>query len=196
MQHILVVDDDPTNAKLLNRIDGSSGASWDSDRYPVQVPLGNLATTVRLASEPWGKNPDSMLWVMAAMWLPLPVPTGCSPAYWNRDQEQWKYPGLPPSQKLKFIFPATKAYGDVAETTLRAAFLFPDEGGLLGAVRTLVREGGAAVLNSAHFKIEYPLTRTQVLNQVGVALTSGDETVMRAFAAELSAWNHAGCPLK
>ncbi|MEA2564725.1 MAG: hypothetical protein QOH06_6229 [Acidobacteriota bacterium] len=190
------IDVSPTNAKLLNRIDGSSGASWDSDRYPVQVPLGNLATTVRLASEPWGKNPDSMLWVMAAMWLPLPVPTGCSPAYWNRDQEQWKYPGLPPSQKLKFIFPATKVYGDVAETTLRAAFLFPDEGGLLGAVRTLVREGGAAVLNSAHFKIEYPLTRTQVLNQVGVALTSGDETVMRAFAAELSAWNHAGCPLK
>jgi hypothetical protein len=137
-----------------------------------------------------------MLWVMAALWLPLPVPSGCSPAYWNRDQEQWKYPGLPPSQKMKFIFPATKAYGDVAETTLRAAFLLSDEGGLLGAVRWLVREGGAAMLNSAHFKIEYPLTRTQVLTRVGEALSGGNEEAMRALAAELQAANAAGCPLK
>jgi hypothetical protein len=190
------IDISPTNAKLLNRIDGSAGASWDSDRFPVQVPLGNLATTVRIASEPWGKNPDSILWVMAALSLPLPVPSGCTPAYWHRDQEQWKYPGLPPSQKLRFIFQATMAYGDVAERTLREAFVFPDEAGLLGAVKTLVREGGAAVLNSAHFKIEYPLTRTQVLNQVGEALKSGDEAVMRAFAAKLRAWNVTGCPLK
>jgi hypothetical protein len=190
------IDVSPTNAKLLNKIDGSSGASWDADRFPVQVPLGNLATTVRLASEPWGKNPDSMLWVMAALWLPLPVPSGCTPAYWNRDQEQWKYPGLPPSQKVRFVFPATTAYPDIAETTLRAAFLFSDTGGLLGAIRILVREGGAAMLNSAHFKIEYPMTRTQVLTRVGEALHSGDETVMRALAEQLRAWNAAGCPLK
>lgn len=190
------IDVSPAHPKLVNRIDGSAGASWDSDRFSVQVPTGNLATTVRLVSEPWGKNPDSMLWVMAALWLPSPVPSGCTPAYWNRDQEQWKYPGLPPSQKVKFIFPATTPYGDVAETTLRAAFLFPDQEGLLGAVRTLVREGGAAMLNSAHFKIEYPLTRTQTLTRVGDALKSGDEKVMRALAAELQAWNAAGCPLK
>jgi hypothetical protein len=190
------IDVGPIHPKLLNKIDGSAGASWDSDRFPVQVPTGNLATTVRLASEPWGKNPDSMLWVMAALWLPLPVPSGCTPAYWNRDQEQWKYPGLPPSQKLRFIFPATLPYGEVAETTLRAAFLFPDQEGLLGAVRTLVREGGAAMLNSAHFKIEYPLTRTQVLARVGEALKSGDEAAMRGLAAELKAANEAGCPLK
>lgn len=190
------IDVSPTNPKLLNKIDGSAGASWDADRFPVPVPIGNLATTVRIASEPWGKNPDSMLWVMAAMWLPLPVPSGCSPAYWNRDQEQWKYPGLPPSQKMKFIFPATKAYGDIAETTLRAAFLFADEGGLLGAARALVREGGAAMLNSAHFKIEYPITRTQVLTRVGEALSGGNEEAIRALAAELQAWNAAGCPLR
>lgn len=190
------IDVSPTHPKLLNRIDGSAGASWDADRFPVQVPLGDLSTTVRIASEPWGKNPDSMLWVMAALWLPLPVPSGCTPAYWHRDQEQWKYPGLPPSQKIRYIFPAAVPYADVAETTLRAAFLFPDQEGLLGAVRTLVREGGAAMLNSAHYRIEYPLTRTQVLTRVGEALKSGDEAVMRAFAAELKAANQAGCPLK
>jgi hypothetical protein len=190
------IDISPAHPKLLNKIDGSAGASWDADRFSLQVPLGNLATTVRLVSEPWGKNPDSMLWVMAAMWLPLPVPTGCSPAYWHRDQEQWKYPGLPPSQKLKFIFQATTAYGDVAETTLREAFVFPDQAGLLGAVKALAREGGAAVLNSAHFKIEYPMTRTQLLTRVGEVMKSGDETAMRTFAAELQAWNAAGCPLK
>ena len=190
------IDVSPTHPKLLNKIDGSSGASWDADRFPVQVPLGNLATSVRLASEPWGKNPDSMLWVMAAFWVPLPVPSGCSPAFWNRDPEQWKYAGLPPTQKMRFIFPATMAYPDVAETTLRAAFLFQDDGGLLGAVKLLSREGGAAMINSAHYKIEYPLTRSQVLTRVGELIKSGDEAAMRAFAAELQAANAAGCPLK
>jgi hypothetical protein len=190
------IDVSPTNPKLLNKIDGSSGASWDSDRFPVQVPLGNLATTVRLASEPWGKNPDSMLWVMAALWLPLPVPSGCTPAYWHRDQEQWKYPGLPPSAKVKFVFPAAKAYGDIAEATLRDALQFQDTGGLLGAVRVLIREGGAGMQNSGHPKVEYPLTRTQTLTRVGQALQTGDEAVMRALAADLQAANAAGCPLK
>lgn len=191
------IDVSPTNAKLLNKIDGSAGASWDADRFALQVPLGNLSTTVRLVSEPWGKSPDPMVWVMAALWLPLPVPSGCTPAFWHRDQtEQWKYPGLPPSQKMRFIFPTTAAYGDVAETTLRAAFLFPDETGLLGAVRMLAREGGAAMLNSAHFRIEYPMTRTQVLTHVEEVLRNGDEAAMRGLAEQLKAWNAAGCPLR
>lgn len=190
------IDVSPTNAKLFDRIDGSAGASWDADRFAVQVPLGNLATTVRIASEPWGKNPDSILWVMAALWLPLPVPSGCTPAYWRRDQDQWKHSGLPPSQKMRFIFPATAAYGNVADTTLRDAFLFPDEAGLLGVVKMLAREGGAAMLNSAHFKIEYPMTRTQVLTRVGDIMKSGDEAAMRDLAGQLKAWNASGCPLK
>lgn len=186
----------PAGPKLVNKIDGSSGASWDADRFPVPVPAGGLSTTVHLASEPWGKNPDSMLWVMAALWLPLPVPSGCPASYWRRDQEQWKYPGLPPTQKIRFVFPAAIPYGDVGEATLRAAFGFPDEGGLLGAVKMLVREGGAAVFNSGHYKIEYPWTRTQILTRVGEALKSGDEARIRALAAELKAANGAGCPLK
>lgn len=191
------IDVSPTNAKLLNKIDGSAGASWDADRFAVQVPLGNLSTTVRLVSEPWGKNPDSMLWVMAALWLPSPVPSGCAPAFWHRDKtEQWKYAGLPPTQKMKFIFPATKDYGEVAETTLLAAFVFPDEPGLLGAVKMLAREGGAAMINSAHFKIEYPMTRTQVLTRVAEVMRSGDEAAMRGLAEQLKAWNAAGCPLR
>ncbi|MES1245473.1 MAG: hypothetical protein ABUT39_27965 [Acidobacteriota bacterium] len=189
------IDISTSKARLFNRIDGSSGASWDADRFPVTVPGGTLSTTVRLASEPWGKNPDSMLWVMAALWLPSPVPSGCPPSYWRRDQEQWKYPGLPPTQKIRFVFPAAIPYGDVAEVTLRAAFSFPDEDGLLGAVKELVREGGAAIYNSAHYRIEYPWTRTQVLTRVGEALQSRDEARIRALADELGAANDAGCPL-
>jgi hypothetical protein len=190
------IDVSPAKTKLVNRIDGSSGASWDADQFQVPVLSGSLSTSVRLASEPWGKNPDSMLWVMAALWVPLPVPSGCSPAYWRRDQEQWKYPGLPPTQKIRFIFPAAVAYGDVAEATLRDAFGFPDEAGLTGAVKALVREGGAAIYNSGHYKIEYPWTRTQILTRVGEILKSGDEARIRDLAAELEAANHADCPLK
>ena len=184
------------NPSLVDRIDASAGERWDADRFPVQVPAGTLATTVRLASEPWGQNPDSLLWVMAALWLPLPVQTGCPAAYWHADQEQWKYPGVPLTQKMKFIFPASQRYGEVGEATLRTALRFQDQAGLLGAAKTLVKQGGAALLNSAHFKSEYPLTRTQVLTRVGDALTSNDEAVIRALADELKEANEAGCPLK
>ncbi len=190
------IDVSSSRNKILNKIDGSSGASWDADRFQITVPTGSLSTTVRLASEPWGKNPDSMLWVMAALWVPLPVSSGCPASYWRQDQEQWKYPGLPPTQKIRFIFPAAIPYGDVAEATLRDAFGFPDEPGLTGAVRMLVREGGAAIYNSAHYRIEYPWTRAQILTRVGEVLKSGDEARIRAFAAELEAANKTGCPLK
>lgn len=184
------------NPSIVEKIDASAGESWDADRIPVQVPKGTLATTVRLASEPWGQNPDSLLWVMAALWLPLPVPTGCANAYWHADQEQWKYAGVPPTQKIKFIFPAAVRYGEVGEATLRTALRFQDQEGLLGAAKTLVKQGGAALLNSAHLKIEYPLTRTLVLTLVNEVLRSGDEAAIRAFAAELKQANEAGCPLK
>ncbi|HWM93177.1 MAG TPA: hypothetical protein VN493_20605 [Thermoanaerobaculia bacterium] len=184
------------NPDLVDRIDGSAGARWDADRYPVQVPGGTLATTVRLASEPWGQNPDSLLWVMAALWLPSPVPTGCATSYWHADQEQWKFSGVPPTQKIRFIFPAGTLYGDVGEATLRTALRFQDQPGLLGAAKTLVKQGGAALLNSAHLKIEYPLTRTLVLTRVNETLRNRDEAAIRALAGELKEANEAGCPLK
>lgn len=184
------------NPSLTNKIDGSSGARWEADRFPVQVPSGALSTTVHIASEPWGENPDSLLWVMAALWLPEPVMSGCTTAYWHRDQEQWKYPGVPPTQKMKFIFQPSIAYGEVGEATLRTALRFQDQEGLLGAAKTLVKQGGAALLNSGHPKIEFPLTRTQVITRVGDALKSRDEAAIRALAAELKEANEAGCPLK
>lgn len=180
---------------VADTLDGSAGESWDADRLPVAIREGSLATTVRVASEPWGRNPDSLLWVMAALSLPLPVSSGCSAAYWHADDDQWKLSGVPPTQRIKFVFSAATRYGQVGEATLRTALRFQEQGGLLGAAKSLVKEGSAALLNGAHPKLEYPLTRTQVITRVGDALRGGDEAALRALAAELRAANQARCPL-
>lgn len=180
---------------ISEAIDGSAGGRWDADRFPVRIREGSLATTVRLASEPWGRNPDSLLWVMASLTLPLPVPTGCSTAYWHADDDQWKLSGLPLSQRVKFVFPAASRYALVGEATLRTALRFQDTGGLLGAAKSLVREGSAAVLNGAHPKLEYLLTRTQAITRINDTLRSGDEAAIRALSDELKEANGAKCPL-
>ncbi|MFP5284700.1 MAG: hypothetical protein ACLGI9_03080, partial [Thermoanaerobaculia bacterium] len=55
------------NPSLVDKLDGSSGASWDADATLVDIPAGATATTVQVFSEPVGRNPDSLLWVMAAL---------------------------------------------------------------------------------------------------------------------------------
>ena len=74
-----------------NRLDGSSGAQWDADVFAVTVPAGAGATTAQIFSEPIGRNPDSLLWVMSALWLPQTVATGCSADIWG---------ALPPTSGL------------------------------------------------------------------------------------------------
>ena len=94
---------------------------------------------VQVFSEPVGRNPDSLLWVMAALWLPLPVPSGCSAAFWDRSPGLWNATGTLPGQKVSDLFTETKRYGPVATVTARAALRFQHGAGLLGAAKALKR---------------------------------------------------------
>lgn len=62
------------NPSVVNGLDGSDGASWDTDSVVVNIPSGVGSTTVQLFSEPVNQNPDDLLWQVAALRLPL-VPT-------------------------------------------------------------------------------------------------------------------------
>ncbi|HSK75194.1 MAG TPA: hypothetical protein VLQ45_01950 [Thermoanaerobaculia bacterium] len=183
------------NPSLSNRLDGSAGASWDADLFPVDVPAGAGATSVQVFSEPVGKNPDSVLWVMAALWLPLPVPSGCSAAFWDRSQSLWSATGTLPRQKVSELFSESKRYGPVAMVTARAALRFKHGGGLLGAAKALAQAGVAALLNAGHPRVEFPLTRTQVITRVDTTLRSEDAAKMLDVARELGAASAAECPL-
>lgn len=180
------------NPVLLDRLDGSAGAEFDADRFAVNVPGRMLATTVQLFSEAWGKTPDSLLWVAAAMWLPLPEPQGCAAEVWNAKPE-WIGTGIAPGQKVGNTFSQSSRYGQIGNVTLRTALHFQAGGGVLGSAKVLIREGAAALLNATDPKLEYPYTRSQIIVLVDAALASGDSGRMGELAALLRAANEAGC---
>jgi hypothetical protein len=53
----------------------------------------------------------------------------------------------------------------------------------------------AALLNSAHPAIDYPLSAAQVIADVNAALASGDRKTMITLAKQLDRSNNAPCPL-
>lgn len=181
---------------LVDRLQGSAGPGWDADRIAVNVPPGVGATTVQIFSEPIGRNPDSLLWVAAALWLPLPVPTGCPAIVWTGlGGEAWIASGQRSGQLLRDSFREVLSYEGLSGVTLRSALSLRSGLGLLGAARGLARAGTAALLNAGHPRIEYPLTQTQVITLVDSALRSQNEVVIAAAARDLDAANAAGCPL-
>jgi hypothetical protein len=184
------------NPSLVNRLDGSSGAQWDADVFPITVPAGAGATTAQIFSEPIGLNPDSLLWVMAALWLPQPVATGCSADIWSTlSADAWALAGTRPEQRVRDVFRESAPFSSVAAAMLRTAVRFRSGPGLLGAVKELTRAGIAALLNAGHPRVEFPLTQTQVITKVDTALRSGDVATIFAAAHELDAANGASCPL-
>lgn len=184
------------NPSLVNRLAGSSGAQWDAIRSPVTIPAGAGATTVQIFSEPIGKNPDSLLWVAAALWVPLPVPTGCTAEVWTGlPADAWILAGARPDQRVRDTFRESASYGAVGTATLRSALRFRSGPDLLGTAKALVRAGTAAFLNAGHPRIEYPLTQTQVITKVDTALRSSDAAAILAAARDLDAANGAACPL-
>lgn len=183
------------NPSLPDRLDGSAGPGWDADVFPLDIPATAGATSVQIFSEPVGRNPDSLLWVMAALWLPLPVPSGCPAAFWNRSTGLWSAAGTSPNERVGDLFTEARRYGPVGIATTRTALRFQNGGGLSGAAAILARAGVAALLNAGHPKVEYPLTRTQVITLVDTAFRSEDGAKILDAVRELDSASAAGCPL-
>jgi hypothetical protein len=184
------------NPSVVNRLDGSAGAQWDADVLPVDIPGGTLSTTVALASEPFGGNPDSLLWLMAALRVPLPVATGCADGFWAGHLDAWKGGGVRPDQLLRNTFTESAGYEALGGTTMQSALRLNGGPDLPGAARTLLREAAAALLNAAYPALEYPLTRTQVITEVDTALRFRDQAAILDLARDLAEWNGAACPLR
>ncbi|HEV2856454.1 MAG TPA: hypothetical protein VHC97_26945 [Thermoanaerobaculia bacterium] len=195
------------NPSLVNTLVGADGISWDSGFTPINIPGGAGSTTVQTFSEPVGQNPDSLLWILTALRVPLPgepqeLPPGnepgnegCTPGYWKNHTGSWAASGYSPSQTVVSVFSGASAFPSLASQTLLQALQGGGGPGTLGAAKILLRAATAALLNAAHPGVDYPRISTQIISDVNAALASNNRDAMLALATALDNDNNGGCPL-
>ncbi|MEO6192223.1 MAG: hypothetical protein ABIS20_04390 [Thermoanaerobaculia bacterium] len=189
------------NPSLLNTLVGAAGEDWDSPVITVSIPAGAGSTTVQLFSEPINQNPDSMLWILGALRVPLPAAPpvtgteGCTPGYWKNHTSSWAGTGYSPGQTTGSVFSGASAFPSLASKTLLQSLQGGGGPGTLGAATILLRAATAALLNAAHSGVDYPLTQAQIISQVNAALASNNRDTMLSLAGTLDGDNNLGCPL-
>jgi hypothetical protein len=191
------------NPSVLNSLVGASGLSWDAASLLVNIPAGVSSTTVQLVSAPVNQNPDSMLWELGILRVPLPVVTpppptgtqGCTPGYWKNHTGSWSGTGYSPGQSTVSVFSGASAFPSLASKTLLQSLQGGGGPGTLGAATILLRAATAALLNAAHSGVAYPLTQAQVISQVNSALASNNRDTLLSLASTLDGDNNLGCPL-
>lgn len=194
------------NPSLLNTLVGAAGPDWDSPVIAVSIPAGVSSTTVQLVSAPVNQNPDSMLWELGALRVPLPAPPpppptentgtqGCTPGYWKNHTGSWSGTGYSPGQSTVSVFSAASAFPSLAGKTLLQSLQGGGGPGTLGGATILLRAAVAALLNAAHTGVDYPLTKAQIISQVNSALASNNRDTMLSLGSTLDGDNNLGCPL-
>lgn len=183
------------NSSIFNQLDSSDGNSWDTDKFTIGIPAGISSTTVQLLSAPPDQNPDSLLWIVGALRVPVAAPgEGCTPGYWKNHTESWPPTGYSTGQTLEDVFDVPNGLG-MDSTTLHKALDGGGGSGLTGAAKILFRAGVAALLNGAHPGVDYEQTDDEVIDAVNTALASNDRDTMLSLASTLDAQNNRGCPL-
>lgn len=191
------------NPSVINGLDASDGNAFDSDALVVNIPAGVASTTVQLVSAPSNMNPDSLLWTLGALRVPLPAPgeeppgdtTGCTPGYWKNHTASWSGTGWTPGQTVGSAFSGASAFPSLASQTLLQALQGGGGPGALGGATILLRAAVAALLNAGHGGVEYPRTTAEILADVNAALSSGNRNTMLNLATALDNDNNLGCPL-
>jgi hypothetical protein len=193
------------NPSVLNSLGGTAGPDWDSPVLTVSIPAGVSSTTVQLVSAPVDQNPDSMLWTLGALRVPLPAPppppppttgtNGCSPGYWKNHTGSWAAAGYSPGQTTVSVFSGASAFPSLASKTLLQSIQGGGGPGTLGGATVLLRAAVAALLNASDPAVGYPLTKAQVISQVNAALASNNRDTMLSLASTLDGDNNLGCPL-
>ncbi|HEX2223022.1 MAG TPA: hypothetical protein VHN15_02325 [Thermoanaerobaculia bacterium] len=193
------------NPSRVNTLDGSNGLSFDADAFTVNIPAGIGSTTLQLVSEPVNQNPDSLLWVLGLLRLPLPQTPppppqeetgdeGCTPGYWKNHTRSWPV-GLSPSQTTGSVFSGASAFPSLASQSLLQSLQGGGGSGTLGAAKILLRAAVAALLNASHANVDYPRRTSDIVADVNAALSSNNRNTMLELAGQLDGDNNLGCPL-
>jgi len=137
---------------------------------------------------------------------PPPVSqTGCSHGFWKNHANAWPTP-YTTTTLLNSVFTIPGSLGISSTATLLTALNYNATGStVLGAAQRLLLQAAAALLNSAKPSLNYPLTTSQVINQVNTALAivnanppvsdNVKKTTMDTLKTTLDGYNNLTCPL-
>jgi hypothetical protein len=123
------------------------------------------------------------------------VEEGCGQGFWKNHPDDWAATGYDPDDALGDVFLGADLGGLDPATTLMEALAFHGGSGVDGMRRNLFRQAVAALLNSTHPDVAYPLSQVEVFLHVGDALGSDDASVMEDLKDQLEEMNTLGCPL-
>lgn len=123
-----------------------------------------------------------------------PGEDGCTPGYWKNHPDAWSATGYSMTQTVEDVFDVPTLFNYLGSKTLLQALKFKGGPYKVGAARILLRHSTAAVLNSSHPDVDYPLDTTSIINQVNSALT-GSRNGMLSLKRQLDFYNNLGCPL-
>jgi hypothetical protein len=117
---------------------------------------------------------------------------GCTLGYWKNHVEDWTAP-FTPTTKLNsastFSFAGVTSLSSIAGDNLMTALNYGGGPGDLGGAKTLLRQAVAALLNSAHADVDYPLSTAQVISMTNSAL-SQNRAAMLNLATALDTYNN------
>jgi hypothetical protein len=114
---------------------------------------------------------------------------GCTPGFWKNHTCAWT--GYNPGQILEDVFDVPDAYG-LDYYNLLEALDFGGGPGAAGAAKKLLSHAVAALLNAAHPDVDYPLSESEIIDQVNDALASGNATTIENLKDTLDAYNNQG----
>jgi len=116
---------------------------------------------------------------------------GCSPGFWKNHHCKWvKYSTY---DTIGSVFDLPSELQELSSKTLSEALNFSGGNSIVDKAKILLRQAVAALLNAAHPKINYPLSESDVINQVNDALASLDKDAMDNLKNTLDYYNNLGC---
>jgi hypothetical protein len=117
----------------------------------------------------------------------------CGHGYWKNHLEDWAETPYAPSDLIGDVFVSTLAWPAISGSTLLEGLQFPGGPGVDGAIRIVMRQAIAALLNASHPDFSSPATVAEIIAMVNDAIDSNDRQTILQLNGHLIGEEGAGC---
>jgi hypothetical protein len=123
---------------------------------------------------------------------PVSKGNACSPGFWKNKEEAWDATNYDPDDTLGSVFDIPGEFSSIAGDSLHEALSYGGGPSDLDAAKNLLHHAVAALLNSTHPGIDYPLDEADIISDVNDALDSSDRSTMLGLK---DSFGEEGCPI-